>query len=136
MRKICPQCENMFEADRVNRVYCSYLCSLEVQKLSTRHVLQKRRSRKKSLTADLGADEWKKIVEYFGGKCAYCGSSGDLDQDHFIPHSKGGAYSKRNIVPACKSCNSSKGNKSPIDWLVKRAHGLVTFVRLSRYLET
>ena len=34
-----------------------------------------------------------------------------LTQDHVIPLSKGGQHIKENIVPACPSCNSKKGNR-------------------------
>lgn len=85
--------------------------------------------------ADLSAEEWKRVVADFDGKCAYCGELGELHQDHFVPHSKGGAYTKKNIVPACQSCNSSKSNKNPLDWLIKRVNGLVTYWRLVNYLE-
>ena len=34
-----------------------------------------------------------------------------LSKDHIIPISKGGNNTRENIVPACITCNSSKGNK-------------------------
>lgn len=55
--------------------------------------------------------EWKEILELYEGKCIYCGSSKRITMDHIIPISKGGGTTKDNVVPACISCNSSKGNK-------------------------
>jgi hypothetical protein len=33
--------------------------------------------------------------------------------DHVIPHSTGGTNSKKNLITACKRCNSKKGDKDP-----------------------
>lgn len=44
----------------------------------------------------------------FGNCCAYCGVSGDMQIEHVVPLSKGGAHDAMNIVPACQSCNYSK----------------------------
>lgn len=47
------------------------------------------------------------------GHCFYCGSSEDLELDHFIPISRGGGTTLGNTVIACKKCNSSKRAKLP-----------------------
>lgn len=52
----------------------------------------------------------------FNHTCAYCGNSGDLHIEHFIPISKGGPHAIGNIVPACQPCNFSKRNHDPEDW--------------------
>ena len=39
-----------------------------------------------------------------------------LHQEHFIPLSKGGEYTHNNIIPACKSCNSSKQDTDFFEW--------------------
>ena len=37
--------------------------------------------------------------------------------DHVTPLSKGGAHVIENLVPACRPCNSSKGDKLLADWI-------------------
>lgn len=45
--------------------------------------------------------------------CQYCGSPRHLTLDHVMPRSRGGRDSWDNIVTACESCNSRKGNRTP-----------------------
>jgi len=51
-----------------------------------------------------------------GLACVYCNASVEeetqLTLDHLIPHSKGGKNDNRNLVTACKRCNSARGNRS------------------------
>ena len=61
-------------------------------------------------------DEWINTLELFGHKCCYCGSDKNLTKDHVVPLSKGGTNYIENILPACRSCNSSKGTKELIEW--------------------
>lgn len=51
-----------------------------------------------------------------GYACVYCGSPLNLSLDHVIPQSRGGEHSPSNLVTACRSCNSSKGAKTPEEW--------------------
>lgn len=43
-----------------------------------------------------------------GGQCCICGSKADLEFDHIIPISKGGATTFRNLQILCKTCNLKK----------------------------
>ena len=51
-----------------------------------------------------------------GLACAYCGQAiedgAQLTLDHLTPHSRGGGNEARNLVTACKRCNSARGNRS------------------------
>jgi len=51
--------------------------------------------------------------------CVYCGSTDNLSIDHIIPISKGGTQNSKNLIRACKSCNSAKRNSFFIDWYLK-----------------
>ena len=42
--------------------------------------------------------------------CQYCGSTRHLTIDHIIPRCRGGDDSWENLVVACSSCNTKKGN--------------------------
>lgn len=80
----------------------------------------RRRARDQSLPSTLTTEQWENTKLYFNDSCAYCEAKEALTQDHFMPSLKGGEYTKDNIIPACKSCNSSKGAKSAFDWYPKQ----------------
>ena len=48
--------------------------------------------------------------------CIYCGRDEHLSVDHLIPRSRGGLETGDNAILACKSCNSSKGDKGIFEW--------------------
>lgn len=81
-----------------------------------RNYAANRRSRINGLSYDFTNEDWENCLKSFNYECAYCGYESKLTQDHFIAVSKGGAYTKDNIVPACPRCNSSKGNKNFFKW--------------------
>lgn len=66
---------------------------------------------------DLTAEEWDAIHRAWGA-CAYCGETeGQLQRDCVLPITRGGRYTVTNVVPACRSCNASKGNNEVTAWL-------------------
>jgi 5-methylcytosine-specific restriction endonuclease McrA len=44
------------------------------------------------------------------GRCVDCGSRENLEFDHIVPHSKGGADTVRNLELRCQSCNRKKSD--------------------------
>jgi len=43
--------------------------------------------------------------------CQYCGAQSKLTIDHVVPRCKGGGNTWDNMVVACSSCNTKKGDK-------------------------
>jgi 5-methylcytosine-specific restriction endonuclease McrA len=73
---------------------------------------RKRRAALRGVETTLRALEWQETLEVFGGACAYCLRTGlPLTQDHIIPISRGGGHTQENVVPACRPCNTRKGDR-------------------------
>lgn len=68
--------------------------------------------RERAKARDLRRGSW--WAQQIGrGRCYHCGETcarEDLTMDHVIPLSRGGRSTKKNIVVACKQCNSHKKN--------------------------
>ena len=60
--------------------------------------------------------EWEREQE-LPHECVFCGSRENLSTDHLIPKNRGGDDSADNLVQACKTCNSSRGDKGVFEWL-------------------
>lgn len=96
---------------------------------------QKRRSRGRKLLNLFSPGQWRECKDYFGGVCAYCGSNKQLTQDHFIALGQGGEYTRNNIIPCCKSCNSSKSTKNFFEWHPKQPfHSKQAEYKILKYL--
>ena len=63
---------------------------------------------------------WRKAIKEANNyECIYCGKShneNDLTIDHVHPRCMGGSSHTCNCVPACKSCNQSKGSTNWLVW--------------------
>ena len=69
--------------------------------------------------------DWKEVLIFFGGECAYCGGTPrkgqKLTKDHLIPVGSCGKTIPENIIPACSKCNSSKGAEEMKAWYMKQS---------------
>ena len=69
---------------------------------------------------DLSDAQWVALQEAWGG-CAYCGGVGKaMQKDCVLAISRGGRYTLDNVVPACRSCNTSKCNDEVTGWLRRK----------------
>jgi hypothetical protein len=82
---------------------------------------------------DLTPEQWAALQEAWAG-CAYCGATdGPMQRDCVLPISRGGRYTLENVVPACRSCNTSKCNDEVTGWMRrKRLDERAFLVRLSQ----
>jgi 5-methylcytosine-specific restriction endonuclease McrA len=74
----------------------------------------------KKVEHDLTGNEWDALRQAWGG-CAYCGAAdGPLQRDCIQAISRGGRYTFDNVVPACRSCNTSKCNDEVTGWMRRK----------------
>lgn len=154
-RSTVKNCEHCGK-ETTRRRYCSLECWNEARKIKVRQAKnrylatargkeqrkthnkvqnQKRRARLANSERDFTVKDWKSALAYFGHKCAYCGTPlSEAHQDHFVPLSKGGGYTRKNIIPTCPSCNGKKSDLNPIDWLISLPNALIAYARIVTYL--
>jgi 5-methylcytosine-specific restriction endonuclease McrA len=64
--------------------------------------------------------QFKARCDKYGGRCWYCGKvETPLHADHFIPLKLNGRNNIKNIVPACRACNSRKNARPPEEFLAR-----------------
>lgn len=81
-----------------------------------------RRARKRAAsTFRVTPRDWDRLVSRYQGRCAYCDTGGQMTMDHVIPIARGGGHRIGNLVPACETCNKSKGPLLLIEWRYRLA---------------
>lgn len=89
------------------------------------------RAAKRGLPNGFTYDQWVRCLEYWGYKCAVCGSPSGfwhtLAPDHWVAVKNNGATIADNIIPLCHSkkdgyncCNNSKQDTEAEIWLISR----------------
>jgi 5-methylcytosine-specific restriction endonuclease McrA len=80
--------------------------------------------KRRSLARELKAAVW----EMTWGQCWYCGTNymnpfDNLIIEHVVPLCRGGTNEIENLVPACSSCNESKGVMLVEEWRLHLPYG-------------
>ncbi len=63
-------------------------------------------TRQRHIPQDVKDQVWRRDQ----GRCVQCGSNKELEFDHIIPFSRGGASSYRNVQLLCETCNRRKSD--------------------------
>lgn len=98
-------------ADRIRTYQREWLQSRPTYGAERAH---KRRARLAANNVFLVTD--KDMAQLYASPCFYCGSRDIIEADHVIPIHRGGTHSIGNLVPACRTCNRSKGSKTITEW--------------------
>ncbi|MCL1933973.1 MAG: HNH endonuclease [Candidatus Azobacteroides sp.] len=111
--------EKQREDDRIKREYKKKLLEEELLKNIKRQAIKELieeglifneiksdESKREPIPQDVSDRVWNRD----GGKCVKCGSQENLEFDHIIPFSKGGATTYRNLQLLCQNCNRSKSD--------------------------
>jgi 5-methylcytosine-specific restriction endonuclease McrA len=97
------------------------MCASWWRRNKVKNRLYKYRRRASVVGPGLSPLAWVEALRATGNTCFYCSeASKELTVDHVVPLSRGGEDSPANIVPACRSCNSSKGAKDAVSWYTER----------------
>jgi 5-methylcytosine-specific restriction endonuclease McrA len=119
--------ENLNHFKKLERA--SYQRNREQKRLQAKRHLQlnyeaalernhRRRARlREAKTFKITARETKRL---YGSTCLFCGSSEQINLDHIIPISRGGSHGIGNLQPLCDNCNSTKYNKTIMEWRMYR----------------
>lgn len=99
-----------------------YLANRELIIAAQQIHTRRRLALKKSAPGEgLTLEHWEIILELSDGKCSYCRKiltkETRIEIEHVIPLSRGGWDDPSNIVPACRTCNSSKHDKTAAEWM-------------------
>lgn len=92
----------------------------------------RRRAEASGLLADFTAEDWSYCLAFFNNSCAYCGATERLTQEHVVADSRGGPYTARNVIVACRPCNTSKHHSDMESWF--RTQPFFSAERLARIL--
>lgn len=95
------------------------------QSEKARVVFHRRRARLRNLPDRYTATDVERMMNYWNYCCAFCGNQQDfwhtLEREHWIPvtdmRPDNPGTVPSNMLPSCKSCNSSKFDHDPIEWL-------------------
>lgn len=99
----------------------------------------RRRARMQALPDTLTAEQWAECLDYWNYSCAVCGKSYVIHADHYIPLASPECIGTvaTNIIPLCKSCNSSKCDTMPDEWIMHKVGigGKVLLERIQEYFD-
>lgn len=99
-----------------------YRAKLQTPEFKRRQSIQNklRHALRRSIVGTFTKEQWLARVEAHGWRCFYCYKDlqyGGLTMDHAIPVSRGGTNWASNLLPACKSCNSKKKDRTVLEYL-------------------
>jgi ribosomal protein S27AE len=139
--KVCPRCGKSFIATRSDALYCTGRCvrlahydrnrterirrATEWNRVNTERRRVIARAYKDCRRAwiasgSVAVRDWLRLLNRYGGCCAYCGSAENIHMEHVVPLSRGGRHTIGNVLPACRDCNLSKHNKLLMEWRIRK----------------
>jgi len=120
--RICPWCEQPFRAQLSRTKYCSIQCANKhkglAQMVRAEDDQRVLRWKRESVAPGLSYSKRKRLLRTWmrqGRACAYCPARATTI-DHVLPLVRGGTNYEGNLTPCCKSCNSSKGGLTLVEW--------------------
>ena len=120
----CEWCGGDAESSRDDARYCTKACKRA-------HGKVKRRGRERGATGDYTWMDITRLWVLFDRACAYCAvptALTDIQAEHVVPLSKGGANNLTNLLPSCGACNADKRDLLLHTWNTDRVRRGLTLV--------
>jgi 5-methylcytosine-specific restriction endonuclease McrA len=115
--------------------YWKWKANQLISNFQTRH-----KKNKKEYTYHRKRADYAEVLKTKMTRCEYCDTKlnkSNFSVDHMVPLSKGGDTNDKNLAYCCKTCNSSKGEMSDVEFIQLRKltkkwedHGDYLFRRL------
>jgi 5-methylcytosine-specific restriction endonuclease McrA len=107
-------------ADRARKLNREWLAANPGKREEFRH---RRRARVRNAGGEFTAAQISEMRQRQCGRCAHCRRDRPLTVDHIIPLARGGSNHIHNIQLLCRSCNSRKKDRDPLEFA--RSEGLL-----------
>ena len=105
-----------FQTEKARQRRAAYLEAHRDQFSAQYH---KRRAKKRGNPGAHTAADRRSVLASYHRLCVYClGAAASID--HVDPVMRGGSNGVANLVPACRKCNTSKGDLPLLVWLTRR----------------
>jgi 5-methylcytosine-specific restriction endonuclease McrA len=101
--------------DKMNAYYRKYA-------VENPDIIRKKRIKRRLRMMDNGVFEVSKrdLSRLLSRPCVFCGSQTNITLDHVIPVARGGRHSVGNLMPLCLSCNTSKQDKTFMEFRMSK----------------
>lgn len=114
--KTCPSCGETFTKSTLECAACiRRALPPNVRRSAEASLNNARRARKREAEVAGPVSRATYAALQASGPCVYCGCAAET-VDHVRPLARSGWEHEDNLVPACKSCNFSKGSKLLTEW--------------------
>jgi len=129
-RQLCRGCGNPFLLPYPTSIqrFCSRSCHLDHLRAKQTESIEVRRGRRERLAPGLPRHVRNELLAGWmrkGRSCYYC-IHPVMTVDHVIPLTRGGTHWEGNLVPACRSCNSSKWERTYMEWRLEAPRPFTT----------
>lgn len=94
-----------------------------IEKIRRLHTEKENRRRALRAGVEISSVARDRVIERDHATCYLCGRAlpvREITLDHVIPLVRGGPHSENNLRVACRSCNSSKGHRTPEEYQAGR----------------
>lgn len=136
---ICPTCETIFTqrpstAQSGWTTYCSQVCYGKSRRTPDYDGSPRGQRLAREAVDGLTATQRKKLLHQWkkqGRTCTWCNRLADT-VDHVLPLARGGTNWEGNLTPACRSCNSSRSDRTVTEWRLGKRAGYTRTRRVIR----